>query len=322
MKNVFKKKEVAVVTLTKHPFLDLAKSNGNSFYYGLAKEFGHYEQPVIDQSNRVLSHWEDVEAAKFNNVSAIDVLLCELNDEDKIDRLTIKGLMFHEIDILQRPAVLEKITDHWRNTPSGQIWFEEIKALIKREDPTASVDMNLVAARLLGCSKSTIKNYKRIKGEVGGSEQQPKTLKGMTKTANEKKVGRKANMKTPTKTQMKTFLSSDLEKDNITQVQIEEELAQPSLPFTNPSQNVSSEQNSQETPNGNQHPNCLYECNSLFPQNLSIIIVMPEASEPIQMMFTHDTETHRVYHSKRAGKIGAMQLSIEKVIAPREENKL
>jgi len=69
--------------LKPHPLLDeLGYANkSDSQFAEMMKYFDHYEHPVIDSENNVITHWVDVRAAIENCKKAIDCYTVEMNFE-------------------------------------------------------------------------------------------------------------------------------------------------------------------------------------------------------------------------------------------------
>lgn len=143
---------IAPNTLTAHDLLTGMGHNhkADKFYTDMIKEFGHYEHPVIDRNNRVITHHAEVEAAVANGVKEMEVYQVDMDDL----QLRLFIAMKHKYHIKDTVAVYRSIQfyeDYLVNHPEGITLSERLGGRMSEK-----------IAQLLHTSDSTVKRIKRI----------------------------------------------------------------------------------------------------------------------------------------------------------------
>lgn len=122
----------------------------NAVFNAVKAYFNHYNQPVVDLDNNVLSHYVDVQAAVANGKSKIEVLQVALSEMD-----VLKFILTEHKYHLRNAIASYETADYWRNyldkDPDG------IKLAKTMKGKTADK-----IAELMHTSDSSIKRLLRV----------------------------------------------------------------------------------------------------------------------------------------------------------------
>lgn len=178
--------------LTPHPILvemGYGRIDDDVYFIETMKYFNHYDKPVVDSDNNVITHWSDVQAAVANDVADMEVYKVDMT-VIHLRRFIAMKHRYHRMDLIasyNTAMFFEKyLTEdaegiRLAESIGGKTTRENIALLMQTSDSTIArlKDVGLNAFDKLGLIEQGHASFKEVRAKIKADRMAAETAKRM-----------------------------------------------------------------------------------------------------------------------------------------------